>query len=203
MIRILALLTGLALLTACAAATPDEPLEDLGAFRLGHNIVVAPKVQKGPISRDATKEEWIEALTTAVDERFRQYQGDQLYHFGMSVEGYMLAPPGIPVLYNPKSALIINLTVWDDAAASKLNKEVKQFTIFETATGGTMLVGSGYERTKEEQMRGLSRNAVGQIEDWLVEMHKQNGWFNPRPDAAAGTEPGKAKDDAEPVPENG
>lgn len=184
MIRLFALLTGLALLSACTEATPDDPLEDLGAFRLGHNIVVAPKMQKGPVSRDASKEEWIAALTLAIDDRFRRYEGDQLYHFGISVEGFMLAPPGLPLVYNPKSVLIINVTVWDDAAAGKLNEEVRQFTVFETATGGTMLVGSGHERTKEEQMRGLSRNAVRQIEAWMVEMHKTEGWFDPRPEEA-------------------
>lgn len=183
MFRIFALLAGFAMLAACTAASPDEPLEDLGAFHLGHNIVIASKMQKGPISRDATQAEWVEVLTNAVADRFGRYDGDQLYHFGMSVEGYMLAPPGVPVIYNPKSALIINLTVWDDAAAKKLNPEVKQFTVFETATGGSMILGSGRERTKEEQMEMLARNAVGQIEDWLVEMHKEKGWFAPREDA--------------------
>ncbi|WP_245513715.1 hypothetical protein [Antarcticimicrobium luteum] len=191
MIRLLALLTGLALLTACTAPTPEDPLQDLGAFRLGHNIVVAPKMQKGPVSRDATADEWIEVLTGAVSDRFGRYDGDQLYHFGMSVEGFMLAPPGIPVVYNPKSVLIVNLTVWDDAAGKKLNDKVKQISVFETPSGGSVLVGSGYERTKEEQMQGLARNAVDEIEDWLVEMQKENGWFAPRPDMA----PGKATGD--------
>ena len=129
MIRIFALLTGMALLAACTPATPDEPLEDLGMFKLGHNVVVASKAQKGPLSRDATSAEWEAALKTAVAERFSKYQGDQLYHLGISVEGYMLAAPGVPVVYSPKSALIINVTVWDDAAGAKLNKKVEQFTV--------------------------------------------------------------------------
>ncbi|GHH00554.1 hypothetical protein [Pseudodonghicola xiamenensis] len=184
MIRIFALLAGFALLAACTAASPDEPLADLGEFRLGHNIVVASKAQKGPISRDATAEEWVTVMTGAVSDRFGRYQGSQLYHLGISVEGYMLAPKGVPVIYNPKSALIINVTVWDDAAAKKLNDEVEQFTIFETTTGNTLLMGSGRERTREEQMQGLARNAVGQIEDWLVKMHKEHGWFDRREGAA-------------------
>lgn len=184
MIRIFALLTGMALLAACTPATPDEPLEDLGMFKLGHNVVVASKAQKGPLSRDATSAEWEAALKTAVAERFSKYQGDQLYHLGISVEGYMLAAPGVPVVYSPKSALIINVTVWDDAAGAKLNKKVEQFTVLETTTGESWLLGSGNARTKEEQLLGLSRNAVGQIEDWLVEMQKENGWFNDRPEAS-------------------
>lgn len=181
MTRIYALLTVLVLIAGCAPATPDEPLEAMGEFSLGHNVVVASKAQKGPISRDATEEEWVNALTKAVGERFGQYQGTQLYHLGISVEGYMLAPKGIPVLYSPKSALIINVTAWDDAAGKKLNEEVEQFTVFESTTGDTMLIGSGRERTREEQLQGLSRNAVGQIEDWLLEQHKTDGWFNEIP----------------------
>ena len=198
MIRLTALLAGLALLTACTAPTPEDPLVDLGAFHLGHNIVVAPKMQEGPVSRHATQEEWVEVLTGAVADRFGRYDGDQLYHFGMSVEGFMLAPPGIPVLYNPKSVLIVNLTVWDDAAGKKLNDKPKQITAFETPSGGSVLVGSGYERTKEEQMQGLARNLVAEIEDWLVEMREQEGWFDPRPDpdAAPGASPDAVSDAA-------
>lgn len=181
MTRIYALLTVLALAAGCTQATPEEPLEQLGEFKLGHNVVVASKAKKGPVSRDATEQEWVDVLTAAVDERFGQYQGEQLYHIGMSVEGFMLAPPGIPVVYNPKSALIIFVTVWDDAAARKLNPEVQQFTVLETTTSGSLLTGSGHERTKEEQMQGLARNAVGQIEDWLVEQHKEKGWFKKIP----------------------
>jgi hypothetical protein len=183
MLRLIAVLFGLTLLGACVEATPDEPLADLGEFRLGHNIVVAPKMATGPISRPATKEEWIASLTKAVDDRFGQYDGSQLYHFGMSVEGFMLAPPGVPVIYSPKSALIVRLTVWDDAAASKINKP-ETFTIFETTTAETVIAGSGNNRTREEQMEMLSRNAVGVIEDWLIEQHKEHGWFNKRPEPA-------------------
>ena len=96
----------------------------------------------------------------------------------------MLAPSGVPVIYNPKSALIINVTIWDDAAAKKLNPEVKQFTVFETTTGDTFLLGSGRSRTKEEQLQGLSRNAVRQIENWMVEMRRTEGWFDAREGAA-------------------
>lgn len=188
MLRIATLLVGMIVLAACTPATPDEPLEQLGEFSLGHNVVVASKMQKGPVSRDASEEEWVTSLRSAIDERFSRYQGSQLYHMGVSVEGYMLAPPGVPVIYSPKSALIINVTVWDDALAKKLNPEVKQFTVFETTTADSAIVGSGHTRSKEEQMMGLSRNAVGQIEDWLLEMHREKGWFNKRP----GTSPAAA-----------
>jgi hypothetical protein len=190
MTRIYALLAILVITAGCTAATPDEPLEQLGEFKLGYNVVVTSKMRKGPVSRPATENEWETALKSAVAERFSLYDGEQLYHLGISVEGYMLAPPGIPVLYSPKSALIINVTAWDDAAGKKLNEKVQQFTVFETTTSESFLIGSGYERTKEDQLLGLSRNAVGQIEDWLVEEQKANGWFNRKP----GTE---ATDDSE------
>ena len=169
MIRIFAVLVSLILVTACTPTTPDEPLADLGAFRLGHNIVIADNVQKVPGSRDASKKEWISALTRAVEERFGQYQGDQLYHFGISVEGFNLATGGVPLVFTPKSVLAINVTVWDDAAGAKLNGEVEQFTIFETTSAESAVVGSGYTRTKEEQIQGLARNAVGRIEEWMIE----------------------------------
>lgn len=189
MTRILSMLSLLVIVAGCTAATPEEPLEALGEFKLGTNYVFAGKMRKGPISRKATEEEWVSALESAVDERFSLYDGAQLYHLGVSVEGYMLAPPGLPIIYSPKSALIINVTAWDDAAGKKLNEEVKQFTVFETTTGATFLAGSGNNRSKEEQLAGLSRNAVGQIEDWLVQQQEENGWFDKRPgtesDAAA------------------
>ncbi|AVO38426.1 hypothetical protein [Pukyongiella litopenaei] len=191
MIRTIFLLAGLALLTACAPSgnTISGTPVPLGDFRLGHNVVVASKMQQGPISRDATEQEWVDALTRAVDARFGRYEGDQLYHFGVSVEGYMLAPPGIPVLYNPRSALIINVTVWDDAAGGKLNSKVHQITALEDTTKASFWKGSGRERTKQEQIDGLAFNAVREIEEWLVEQHEQRGWFDDRDAraAAAGT----------------
>lgn len=180
MIRLFVLLAGLAMMSACTPATPDEPLESLGAFSLGHNIVVAPKMQKVPGSRDATQDEWIEVMTSEVEARFGRYEGDQLYHFGISIEGFFLAPPGIPIVLSPKSVLAINVTVWDDSAGGKLNSDVKTLTVFETTSADSFLVGSGHSRTREEQLRGLARNAVGQIEEWMLEQHQENGWFDDR-----------------------
>ena len=178
----------LAGLAACTNANDlDRAPVELGDFRLGHNIVVAPKMQKGPLSREASKEEWVEALTGAIAERFDRYEGDRLYHFGVSVEGYVLAQPGVPVVLSPKSVLIIRLTVWDDAAEKKLNPEPKQITIMETLSGETV-VGSGLTQTKEEQMHNLSRNAAKQIETYLVRQMNAEGWFAPDEDTATGDE---------------
>lgn len=179
MIRLLALVAGLFLLGACAPRDLDETPVPLGDFSLGHNVVVAPKMQMGPVSRRASEEEWIAALTKAVDDRFGRYEGEQIYHFGISVEGYMLAPPGLPLVYNPKSALVINVTLWDDAAGRKLNEAPHQIIVLETPDGASLLLGSGLTRSKAEQIEGLSYNAVRAIQDWMVTQSEAFGWFGP------------------------
>ncbi|MDK3072118.1 hypothetical protein QO034_03260 [Sedimentitalea sp. JM2-8] len=189
MIRTLALLTGLAILAACNTGPQDRTPDSLGEFKLGHNVVVADKMRQGPISRDATAEEWETTIKSAVQQRFGAFDGDQLYHFGISVEGYMLAPEGF--IYNPRSMLILNVTVWDDALGKKLNDEVHQITVVEDSTVTTFFKGSGRERTKQEQMDGLTANALDQLGDWLQERHLEDGWFDRDPgtvidEAAAG-----------------
>ncbi|MEM6577605.1 MAG: hypothetical protein AAF678_03865, partial [Pseudomonadota bacterium] len=104
-------------LLACATSDEiDRGPADLGNFRLGHNVVVAPDLRQAIASREATPEEWTDAMQKAVDERLARYDGSKLYHLGMNVETYLLAVPGVPVVASPKSLLVFNLTVWDDAA---------------------------------------------------------------------------------------
>lgn len=185
MTRILALFALLLGLTACTNSNDlDKAPVDLGAFKLGHNIVVAPKMVKGPASREATVEEWQAALTGAVAERFGRYTGDRLYHFGVSVEGYVLAVPGIPIVASPKSVLIINLTVWDDAKGKKLNEKPEQIVVMESFSGNSVL-GSGLTQSREQQIEHLSRNAAKKIEEFLVRKNTEEGWFK-APEAADG-----------------
>ena len=173
----------LVMVAACAGnADLDQAPVPLGDFNLVHNIVVAPKAQRGPLSREATDEQLIESVKSALAERFDRYDGDKRYHFGVSVEGYVLAVPGIPLVVSPKSALILNVTVWDDAAGKKLNEEPKQITVLETFGTGT-LIGSGYTLSAEEQLLQLSQNAAKSIERYLVRQHKEEGWFVPDADA--------------------
>lgn len=178
MFRRIFVLGALALLAACA--NPDDldaPAVELGDFSLGHNVVVAPKLQKGPLSREMDKETWIKEVQTAIGERFGRYEGDKLYHFGVSLEGYVLAQPGIPIVASPKSMLIIRITVWDDAAGKKLNEKAHQIVVLEQLSGESV-VGSGLTQTAEVQMEKLAKNAAKMIELWLVKQKREEGWFS-------------------------
>lgn len=176
----LAAIVVLPLLAALAACTNSDDLDRapvaLGDFSLGHNVVVAPHPVKGPLSRDASEEAWIAELSQAIDERFSRYDGARVYHLGVSIDGYVLAQPGIPLVLSPKSVLILNVTAWDDAGNRKLNPEPEQITVFESLSGET-LVGSGLTQSKEQQMRNLSRNAAKLIQNWLLRRHRDDGWF--------------------------
>lgn len=169
-------------LGACGAAQDPltEELPNMGNFRLGHNVVVADNLQQVPPSRDATPEEWVTILTAEIDRRFGAYDGDRLYHLGIAVEGYALAPPGIPLLVNPRSVLVVSVNVWDDALGAKLHDAPEQILVLEGSSRDTFLIGSGFGRTRDEQMQVLARNAAAQIQRWMLE-HPE--WFSIDPNA--------------------
>lgn len=178
----LGLVAMMGVLAACAAPDPlEEDLPDMGDFRLSHNIVVAENMQQVPPSRNATPEEWQEIITSEIDRRFGEYEGERLYHIGINVDGYALAPPGIPIVLNPRSVLVLSVNVWDDALGEKLHEEPEQIVIFEGSSPETFLLGSGLTRTREEQMQVLARNAARRIQLWML---RNPDWFNIDPDAA-------------------
>ncbi|MFQ6756668.1 hypothetical protein V6Z72_20185 [Cereibacter sphaeroides] len=186
-LRLAALCLAALLVTACQRNDLKEPPVDLGDFALGLNIVVADHAQKVPISREASVEEWEAVMKTAIDDRFGRYEGPKLYNLGVSIDGYALAPPGIPVVAAPKSVIAITANIWDDAAGAKLNEKGEKMTVFESLTGGS-IVGSGYTMSKDEQMEALAYNAAKRIEGWLV-AHPE--WFGlpplpPKPAPAPG-----------------
>lgn len=188
--RILRLIgTGCAVLfvAGCAAQDLEEPAADLGPFRLGLNIVVADNMQKVPISRDATVEEWETGLSRAVANRFgpARYDGDRFYNIGINIDGYALAPPGIPVVAAPKSVVVVSANIWDDANQQQLNTEARQFTIFENLSGESV-IGTGLTSTKKQQIDALSYNVAKALEGWFLENPQ---WFDP-----AGAVPGEAPD---------
>jgi len=174
-------LLAVAMLAACSLpADVDEPQVPMGNFRLGHNIVVVDEPTIGPFSRVATDEEWTEELTTAIDRRFGGYDGEKFYNLGIKVEAYALAMPGVPLVFKPKSVLVINVLVWDDETQTRLNPEVKQLTVFEGISGET-LISSGLTQNKQKQMVKLSNNAAKAIQNYLLENPE---WFGLPPQDA-------------------
>ena len=173
-----------ALLIAAFALSACETRTGLSApppalaqnFRLGHAVVVAETATKAPISRDASQAQLETAVTKAVKERFSRLEGSAFYHLGINVDGYALAPPGVPLLVSPKSVLIISVTLMTDTdGGKKVNPEPEQLTVFETLSAGTA-IGSGLTRSADEQLENLSFNAALAIEDWLA---KNPQFFDP------------------------
>lgn len=178
-----ALLIGLSGCTLDSFLPTGAPAADLGNFSLAHNIVIAPNPHKGPGSRDATSEELIEAVEAAIETRLRPYEGEKLYNIGLSIDGYALAEAGVPLVMAPKSALIIHVTLWDDAAGEKVNEEAHQIVVLEEITAKT-LIGSGFFSTGDQQLNVLASRAAVALEEWLVE---NNQWFGVEPSDAEAT----------------
>ena len=170
-------------LSGCQTNDLKEPPVPLGNFSLGHNIVVTSNMQKVAISRNATPEQWETSLEQAMEDRFGRYDGDKLYNIGISVDAFALAPPGVPLVLSPKSALGMTVTIWDDAAQKKLNDEGKQIIVMEKMSGETVL-GSGLTQSAAKQMEILSYNAAKAVEGWLLENPE---WFGLPPLATAPT----------------
>ncbi|MCY3877839.1 MAG: hypothetical protein OXF74_01515 [Rhodobacteraceae bacterium] len=153
-------------LAACDAPPelpPDPP--PIGDFRLGHTKVSAKGSVVPDISRKVEPEVLQQALSDALEERLGRYKGNKWYHLTVALEGYVLSPPGIPVIASPRSGMVLRVVVWDDTAGAPLN-EPHQLTIVEPTSPETV-VGSGIARDAEQQLRALSRHAARVIENWL------------------------------------
>jgi hypothetical protein len=168
LVRVLAFGLVLAALAGCQKNDLQDPPAPLGNFVLGHNIVVTDKMQKVPISRPATGAEWEAAVEKAMADRFGRYQGTKIYDFGISIDAFALAPPGIPVVASPKSVLVISANVWDDAAKLKLNAEAERIYVFESLSPQTAL-GSGLTQSRQRQIDQLAYNAAKKVEVWLLQ----------------------------------
>ncbi len=167
MSRLFACFALLISLVACSSSELPETPTDLGNFVLGHNIVVTPNLTKGPVSREASAEELSEAMKAAMQDRFGRYKGDHTYHFGISMLGYVLAQPGVPLVFSPKSALVINVDVWDGRTGEKLNGEAERLVVSENVSGKSVL-GSGLTTSREEQIENLTFNMARSVERWLL-----------------------------------
>jgi len=172
--RVTALALALGLLSACAVTDLDGNPEPMGRFLLGHNVaVVSQDVEILPISRKIENDVWVDLVRDEMNTRFSRYDGDEYYHISTAILGYILAPPGIPVVAAPKSILMADVYLFRDSDGGKpITDKPKRFTAFEE--GGDAIVGSGLTRTAEEQARSLARSLARQVQDWMLENKE---WF--------------------------
>ena len=180
--------TALALLVSAvlaACTTVEEELAEtpapLGDFRLGHNIAIADNVVLGPFSRELSEQDLETTVQNAVAQRLRRYDGDGLYHLGIVVGGIVLAQPGIPVVYAPRSVMLLDVTVFDNVTQERINLEPKRFQVGEGFRNSVPFIGSGLVREPNVQLENLSQNAAREIEEWL---NQNPDWFLPKPGRA-------------------
>ncbi len=116
-------------------------------------------------------------MQNQVAKRLRRYDGDGLYHLGIVVGGVVLAQPGVPIVYAPKSVMVLDVTVFDNTTQEKLNEKPKRIFAGEGMRNAVPFLGSGYARSAELQLENLSASAAREIEAWLRE---NPDWFAPR-----------------------
>ncbi len=167
-LRLVVLSLCLALLAACETNDLKRPPVPLGDFVMGLNIVLADRAAAPDISRKATADEWKAAVTKAMADRFGRYDGNHIYNFGINVDAYILAPPGIPVVLSPHSALIVTVHVFDDATQKELNPGGKQLTMVEGVSPESV-IGSGWTQTKDQQMARMAYRAALAVQKYLLE----------------------------------
>ena len=154
-------------LGGCAARDPlTQDLPDMGAFQLVQPIVVAESMKKIPPSRDASPEAWDAVMEEELSRRFGHYSGGRSYYVALAIDGYSLAPPGVPVVLTPKSVLIVTANLWTAEPQEKVLGP-HQITAFEGAQG--LLLGTGLTKDADEQMRTLARNMALKVQRWILE----------------------------------
>jgi len=174
-------------LAACSTVqVTDKAPDPIGNFKLGFAVAVAQNVQKGPLSRTATPLELETAMKAELGRVLGAYDGDKLYDIAVAIDAYVLALPGIPIVASPKSALVVSVTVWDDAARAKITKEPKRITVIEDISAKSIFC-SGLRKSKDEQIRDLTRSAVRDIVKWMSE--NQQMFESSPPQATPATAP--------------
>ena len=167
-------------LVGCTHDMPAyEKTNPIGDFRLGHSVVVGKEMIKGPMSRKGDPKKITAAVKNAIVKRLSTYKGGQYYHIAVKIDAYILAQPGLPILLSPKSALVMQITVWDDIQKAKINEEPVQMTVLESLSLNTF-ISSGLTQSTEMQIANLGEAAAIQIEDWIQKQHEALGWFDKR-----------------------
>ena len=173
-VRVLILMAGFALLAGCETNDLKKPPVPLGDFVLGVNVGLADTPDVPSISRKATPDEWKAGIEKAMADRFGRYDGNRIYNFAVRVDGYVLAPPVLPVVAAIRSALIVTVFVFDDATQTLLNPGGKQLTMVE-AISPQSFIGSGITQTKAQQIALMSYRAALSVQNYLLE---NPGWLN-------------------------
>ena len=159
-------------LAGCAVRDPlEQELPPMGTFQLAAPITVASNAKKVPPSRDASEETLKRVMNAELVRRFGRYAGGTPFYVAVAIDGYSLAPPGIPVLLTPKSILVVSANVWRADPQEKIGGP-QQITTFEGAD--TLFLGSGLMKDADEQLVTLSRNMAKKIQDWMLE---NPAWF--------------------------
>ena len=185
--RLIAMTALLGLLAACDTNNLKDPPTPMGDFAMGLNVVVEDTAQTVPISRKALPGEWKDAMTKAMVDRFGSYSGDRLFNFGISIDGYELAPPGVPIIASPKSVLIATVSVWDDATQTQFNPGGKRVVLIEGLSPES-LIGSGWTQNRKQQMAKMAYKAALAVQDYLLDNPEIFG-LPPRPHPTAAPKP--------------
>ena len=172
------LIFSIACLVGCVSdiATQEKP-DAIGEFRLGYAVVIGKEMIKGPLSRVGDTEKIIAVVKEVIAKRLSVYEGGQYYHVAVKIDAYVLGQPGIPLLISPKSALVMQVTVWDDDKKAKINEVPVQMTVLEGLSLKTF-IGSGLTQSAEVQIANLGEAAALRIEDWIRKQHEAEGWFD-------------------------
>lgn len=160
--------SGIALagLSACAVKDPlGEDLPPMGDFELAFTVVVSENAKKIPPSRNATSGALKSVMTSEVERRFGAYKGGTGYVIALNIDGYALAPPGIPIVLTPKSIMVVSANLWRADPQEKLAGP-EQISTFEGAN--TLLLGSGLVKDADEQLETLCRNTAKKVQSWLL-----------------------------------
>ena len=166
---------GLSLAGLSACAVPDPlgvDLPEMGNFQLADTVVVPETAKKIPPSRNATDAELKHAMTSEIERRFGRYAGGKDFIIAVAIDGYALAPPGIPVLLTPKSILVVTANLWTAEPQEKIGGP-HQITTFEGAN--SLLLGSGLVKDAEAQLTTLARNMASKIQSWML---RRPEWFD-------------------------
>lgn len=163
-------------LVLAACSVPENAVQgnrDLGDFQLCGQFVTFVANDPGPLSRKATEDEWVNALNAEIARQLGPYKGGKCYTVSVAVEGYGLAQPGVPLVFSPKSGLLVRAFVFDNdlieaGVPSVLNKGGEQLQVALVDQGGLF-------NDRDAQLGALARTGVAEVVKW---MERNPEWFD-------------------------